>query len=80
MLHDNKRELFSVERRYLFEWLYELEHVVPLAVENELPEEDDIIGELRIDHACLAFQVELRNVQVVRMQELNDHFDYIAFG
>lgn len=80
MLHDNERELFSIERGYLLERRDELEHVVPLAVEHELTQEEHVVGELWVDHARLALQIELRDVQVAWLQELDDQLDYVAFG
>lgn len=77
MFHDNERELFGIERGNLLERCDELEHVVPLSVENELTQEEHIVGELRVDNARLTLQIELWDVQFTRLQELNDQFDYV---
>lgn len=51
-----------LERR---ERLNELDGVLPLTVEDQLPEEEEVVGEAAVDHARLALQGHLLKEEVV---------------
>ena len=53
-----------LEGRQRRQRLYELEHVVPLSVQDELAEEEEVVGEGAVDHASLPLKGDLgKNVQ-----------------
>lgn len=67
---DRVGELSHVEIRERLQRLDELEHVVPLPVEDQLAKEQDIVAVLAVYHSCFSFQRELRDVKVSAVEEL----------
>lgn len=60
--------------------MYELEHVVPLAVEDELSQEEHVIGEAAVDDAGLALERQLCDVQVPVVEELQRQTHHVVLA
>ena len=67
---DRVGELSHVEVRERLQRLDELEHVVPLTVEDQLAKKQDIVAVLAVYHPRLSLQRELRDVKVSAVEEL----------
>ena len=68
-------ELLGVELLDLFEGLDELDGVVPLAVQDELAHEENVVWEGGVDDARFPLQVQHAYVEVAVGQELHDQLD-----
>lgn len=63
-------ELSHIEIRERLQRLDELQHVVPLPVEDQLAKEQDIVAVLPVYHPGFSLQRELRDVKVSAVEEL----------
>ena len=77
---DRVGELSHVEVRQRLQRLNELEHVVPLPVEDQLTKEQDVVAVLTIYHAGLSLQRELRDVKVAAVEELQGQSYHILLA
>jgi len=75
VLHDGVVEEARVEVAQLLERLHELDGVVPLAVQQQLAQEEHVVRVAGVDDARLALQVQHGDVQVAVGEELDDELD-----
>lgn len=77
---DRVRELPHVEIRKRLQGLDELQHVVPLSVEDQLTQEEHVVAVLTVYHAGLALQRELRDVKVTAVEELQGQSHHVLLA
>lgn len=77
---DRVRELPHVEVRERLQRLDELQHVVPLSVEDQLTQEEHVVAVLAVYHPGLALQRELRDVKVAAMEELQGQSHHVLLA
>ena len=77
MLEDEVLEHGVVEGGELGQGLDELQAVLPLPVQDELPQEHDVVGEVAVDDAALPLEADLADGHGAVLEELTDQLDHV---
>ena len=77
VLEDEEVEEVVVEGVERGEGLYELQAVLPLPVQDELPQEHDVVGEVAVDDAALPLEADLADGHGAVLEELADQLDHV---
>ena len=80
MLEDEEVEEVVVEGLEAGQGLDELEAVLPLAVQDELPQEDQVIREVAVDDPALPLEADLADGHGSVLEELTDQLDHVLFS
>lgn len=80
MLKDCVGEFTHVKGLQGFERLDELQDVVPLSVEDELPKEEDVVGVVPVDDAGFSLDAELGDVKFSVVEELEGQSHHVLLA
>lgn len=80
MFEYRPRESPHIESLESLQRLNEFQHVVPLSVEDELTQKQDVVGVVAVDDARLPFEAQLRYVQFPVVEEFESQSDDVLLA
>ena len=80
MFEDEEVEEVEVECLEAGQRLDELEAVLPLAVQDELPQEDEVVRQVAVDDPALPLEADLADGHGSVLEELADQLDHVLLS